>query len=108
MAKLINKKRIFVTFCKFKKRNPRVVGKNCRILDRNVVVVGSQFLPPTSQTTRGSYVLVLHNISHPAPQTIIPSGHTGLSRIGPALQPPTLAWVPPQQPNIGNQYLSGA
>ena len=22
--------------------------------------------------------------------------------------PPTLAWVPPQQPNIGNQYLSGA
>ena len=70
--------------------------------------VGSQVLPPTSQTTRGSYVHVLLNISHPLPPTVGPSGHTSLGTIGPTSHPPTSSWVPPQQPNIGNQYLSGA
>ena len=68
--------------------------------------VVSQFFPPTSQTTRGSYVHVLHNISHPLPPTVGPSGHTSLGPIGPTSHPPTSSWVPPQQPNIVNQYLS--
>ena len=38
VAIFIKKKCIFVIFCKFKKRNPRAVGKNRRILDRNVLV----------------------------------------------------------------------
>ena len=45
--------------------------------------VGSQFVPPTFQTTRGSYIPILHNISHPPPPTIGPSGHTDLGPIGP-------------------------
>ena len=68
--------------------------------------VVSQFFPPTSQTTRGSYVRVLHNISHPLPPTIGPSGHTSLGPIGPALHPPTSYWVHHRHTNIGNQYLS--
>ena len=39
----IKKKRIFVIFCKFKKRNPRAIGKNRQILDRNVLVIGGPF-----------------------------------------------------------------
>ena len=70
--------------------------------------VGSQFIPPISQTSRGSYVPVLHNIFHPHPLYIGPSGHNGVGPIGSASQPSTSTWVPPQQPNIGNQYLSGA
>ena len=69
--------------------------------------VGIQFVPPTSQTNRGSYVLVLHNISHIPPPVVGSSGHVGLGPIGSASHPPTSAWVPPLQPNIGNQYLSG-
>ena len=69
--------------------------------------VGSQFHPPTSQTTRGSYVPFLHNISDPPPPVVRASGHAGLGHIGPASKPTTSSWVPPQQPNIVNQYLSG-
>ena len=69
--------------------------------------VVSQFFPPTSQTTRGSYVHVLHNISHPLPPTVGPSGHTSLGPIGPALHPPTSYWVHHRHTNIGNQYLMG-
>ena len=68
--------------------------------------VGSQFVPPTSQTTRGSYVPALHNISHLPPLAVGSSGHDGLGPIGPVSQPPTSAWV--QRSKIGNQYLSGA
>ena len=45
--------------------------------------VGSKFSPPTSQIAIGSYVPILHNISHPPPPTIGPSGHTDLGPIGP-------------------------
>ena len=70
--------------------------------------VGSQFVPPTSQTSRGSYVPILHNISHPPHPTVRPSAHASFGPICPTSQPPTSAWVPLQQPNIGNKYLSGA
>ena len=36
---IYKKKYIFLIFCRFKRKNPRVVGSNRRILDRNVVVV---------------------------------------------------------------------
>ena len=69
--------------------------------------VGSQFLPSMSYTTMGSYVSILHNIPQLKPPAIGSGGHAGYVSIGPASQPPTSTWVPPQQPNIGNQYLSG-
>ena len=50
--------------------------------------VGSQIVPPTSQTTRVSYVTFIHNISHPPPPAVVPSGHTSLVPIGPASQLP--------------------
>ena len=46
--------------------------------------VGSQFLPPTSEPARGSYVPILHNISGSPPPSTRPSGHVGLGPIGPA------------------------
>ena len=46
---------------------------------------GSQFAPPTSQKYRGSYVHVLHNISHTPPPTVGLGGHAGLSPIEPVL-----------------------
>ena len=58
--------------------------------------VGSQFLPPTSQTTRGFYVPILHNIPNPPPPTVVPSCHDGLGSIGPTSLLPTSTWVPPQ------------
>ena len=51
---------------------------------------------------------ILHNIPQPTPPTVGSSGHAGYGPIGPVSQPPTSSWVPPQQPNIGNQYLSWA
>ena len=45
--------------------------------------VGSQFFPPTSQRARGSYVPVLHNISHPPPPIVGPITHTSLGPIDP-------------------------
>ena len=44
----------------------------------------SQFIPPTSQPTKGSYVSVIHNISHLPPLAVGPSGHVGIDPIGPA------------------------
>ena len=70
--------------------------------------VGSQFLPPTSHTVRGFYVPVLHNVPQPTPPAVGSGGHVGYDPIGPTLHPTTFDWVPPQQPNIGNQYLSSA
>ena len=49
----------------------------------------SQFLPSTSHVARGSYILVLHNISHHIPSALEPSGHAGYGPIGPVSQPPT-------------------
>ena len=59
--------------------------------------VGSQFLPFTSHkaTTRGSYVPILHNIPHPPPPTVGPSGHSSYGPIGSVSQPPRSSWVPP-------------
>ena len=51
---------------------------------------------------------ILHNISQPTPPAKGSSGHVGYGPLGTTSQPPTFSWVPPQQPNIGNQYLSMA
>ena len=68
----------------------------------------SQFLPPTSLAVGGTYVPILHNVSNPTPPTVGSSGPTSHGPIGPIFPLPTSSWVPPQQPNIGNQYLSRA
>ena len=51
--------------------------------------VGSQFVPPTSQTSRGSYVHVIYNIPQPPHPAIGPSSNIGFGPIGLASQPLT-------------------
>ena len=45
--------------------------------------VRSQFVPPTSRTTRGYCVPILHNISHCPLPVVQPGGHIGICPIGP-------------------------
>ena len=68
---------------------------------------GSHFLSPTSHTGRGSYVDILHNIPQPTPPAVRSTGHVGYHTIGPASQPPTSAWVPPQQTILVINTLAG-
>ena len=51
MATFTKKKYIFVIFGRFKRKNPRAIGSNSRILDRNVVVSGDGvlYVIPTSR-----------------------------------------------------------
>ena len=46
----------------------------------------------------------LDNISRPTPPDVGSSGPVGYGLVS---QPPTSAWVQPQQTNIGKQYYSG-
>ena len=86
--------------------NPPVGGDS--IPSISFLNVGSQFVPPTSQPARGSYVPVLHNTLNFLPSAARPSGHAGFGPIGPSSQPHVSALVPPQKPNISNQYLISA
>ena len=64
--------------------------------------LGSQFLPPTSHAVRGPYVPILQNVPIHTPPAIEFGGPDGYVHVSPTSQPPAYAWVPPQQPNIGN------
>ena len=67
--------------------------------------VGNQYFPSTSYATRGPYVPTLQNIARPTPPVVVPIGTTGYGYVS---QPPASAWVQHQQPNVGNEYYTGA
>ena len=66
------------------------------------------FLPHTSHPVGGPYVPNLHNFLRPTPLAVGSGGPASYGHVGISSQPPASSLVPPQQTNIGNQYLSGA